>query len=70
VVVHCWAGHGRTGTALAILAVLLGAAPPGDPVAWLRSVYCREAVETDGQLRYVGEITGRPVAAPPTIGGY
>lgn len=70
VVVHCYAGHGRTGTTLAILGVLLGACPEGDPVKWLREVYCPEAVETDGQLRYVELVTGRPVRQPPTVGGY
>lgn len=70
VVVHCYAGHGRTGSTLAILAVLLGACPSGDPVQWLREIYCPEAVETDGQLRYVELVTDRIVTARPTVEGY
>lgn len=70
VVVHCYAGHGRTGTTLAILGVLLGACPAGDPVKWLRAVYCPEAVETEGQLRYVELVTDRIVTVRPTVEGY
>jgi protein-tyrosine phosphatase len=41
-------GHGRTGTALACLAVLTGT-PAGEAVAWVRTNYCNKAVETDEQ---------------------
>lgn len=44
----CLGGHGRTGTALACLAALAGLTT--DPVAWVRSAYCRHAVETDDQV--------------------
>jgi hypothetical protein len=44
----CLGGHGRTGTALACIAVLAGT-PPDDAVAWVRSSYCEEAVETEAQ---------------------
>ena len=50
--VGCLGGHGRTGTALACLAVLTGT-PPGEAVAWVRSVYCEKAVETDEQRAFV-----------------
>lgn len=50
--VGCLGGHGRTGTALACLAVLTGT-PPGGAVAWVRSVYCEKAVETDEQRAFV-----------------
>ena len=43
---------GRTGTALAALAVI-GGIPPGDAVAWVRSAYDAHAVETPGQKRWV-----------------
>ncbi len=45
-------GHGRTGTALACLAVLDGVAP-GEAVAYVREGYHRQAVETPWQYRYV-----------------
>lgn len=61
--VCCVGGHGRTGTAVAILASLLGAVPGDeDPVVWLRKRYCREAVETQGQADYIAAMTGRSVS--------
>jgi hypothetical protein len=48
----CLGGHGRTGTALACLAVLTGT-PPGDAVDWVRAHYCPRAVETDAQRGFV-----------------
>ena len=48
----CLGGHGRTGTALACLAVLAGH-PPDEAVAWVRAAYCAKAVETDDQARLV-----------------
>ena len=50
--VACAGGRGRTGTALACLAVLGGAAP-ADAVAHVRAHYSRGAVETPWQRRYV-----------------
>ena len=50
--VGCLGGHGRTGTALACLAVLAGH-PADDAVAWVRRTYCDRAVETDEQADYV-----------------
>ncbi|TYP87636.1 hypothetical protein BD833_106227 [Blastococcus xanthinilyticus] len=50
--VACPGGTGRTGTALACLAVLDGV--PGDEaVAFVRRHYRRRAVETRGQRRSV-----------------
>ena len=46
--VGCFGGHGRTGTALACLAVLTGT-PANDALAWVRTNYCYKAVETDVQ---------------------
>ena len=46
--VACRGGVGRTGTALAALAVLDGLAP-GDAVRWVREAYHRRAVETPWQ---------------------
>lgn len=48
----CDGGRGRTGTALACLAVLDGV-PPTDAVAWVREHYHPRAVETPWQRRYV-----------------
>ena len=50
--VGCLGGHGRTGTALACLAVLTGT-PANDAVAWVRANYCEKAVETDEQEELV-----------------
>ncbi|MFF9772390.1 protein phosphatase [Streptomyces sp. NPDC013978] len=48
----CGGGKGRTGTALACLAVLDGV-PPEEAVAYVRRHYDRHAVETPWQRRYV-----------------
>ena len=50
--VACAGGLGRTGTALACLAVLDGL-PRDQAVAWIREHYAARAVETPGQRRYV-----------------
>jgi protein-tyrosine phosphatase len=50
--VGCVGGHGRTGTALACLAVLAGH-PATDAVAWVRASYCQKAVETAAQEAFI-----------------
>ncbi|MFI1827078.1 protein-tyrosine phosphatase family protein [Streptomyces sp. NPDC020412] len=50
--VACHGGRGRTGTALACMAVLDGV-EPGEAVAYVRRHYDRRAVETPWQKRYV-----------------
>lgn len=50
--VACTGGRGRTGTALACLAILDGVAP-GEAVAYVRKHYDQRAVETPWQRRYV-----------------
>jgi hypothetical protein len=50
--VACGGGRGRTGTALACLAVLDGV-PPEEAVGYVRAHYDRHAVETPWQARYV-----------------
>lgn len=50
--VACGGGHGRTGTALACLAVLDGV-PNGEAVAYVREHYSARAVETLWQRRFV-----------------
>lgn len=55
--VACGGGRGRTGTALACLAVLDGV-PPDEAVAFVRAHYDRHAVETPWQRRYVRRFGG------------
>lgn len=50
--VACAGGHGRTGTALACLAVLDGV-PNREAVAYVREHYASHAVETPWQRRFV-----------------
>jgi hypothetical protein len=50
--IACGGGRGRTGTALACLAVLDGV-PPEEAVGFVRRNYDRHAVETPWQRRYV-----------------
>ncbi len=53
--IGCLGGHGRTGTALAALAVIAGH-PADDAVAWVRDAYCARAVETPEQEAFVREL--------------
>jgi hypothetical protein len=55
--VGCLGGHGRTGTALACLAVLSGV-PSHDAIAWVRTNYCTEAIETAEQEALVLGLEG------------
>ena len=57
--VACGGGRGRTGTALACLAVLDGV-PPAEAVAYVRERYDRHAVETPWQRRYVRRFSPPP----------
>lgn len=56
--VACRGGKGRTGTALAALAVLEGM-PPGDAVRWVRRCYRPEAVEMPWQRWWLHRVVGR-----------
>ncbi len=56
--VACAGGHGRTGTALACLAILDGV-PSSEAVAFVRENYDPHAVETFWQCRYVARFPGR-----------
>ncbi|WP_369217268.1 protein-tyrosine phosphatase family protein, partial [Streptomyces flavofungini] len=55
--VACGGGRGRTGTALACVAVLDGV-PAAEAVAYVRRNYDRRAVETPWQRRYVARFAG------------
>jgi protein-tyrosine phosphatase len=50
--IACWGGRGRTGTALACVAVIDGV-PAGQAVSFIREQYHPRAVETPWQRRYV-----------------
>jgi protein-tyrosine phosphatase len=53
--VACRGGVGRTGTALAALAVLDGVTPD-EAVGWVRATYHRRAVETPWQRRWLRRV--------------
>jgi hypothetical protein len=53
--IACGGGIGRTGTALAVLALMSGV-PADDAVAWVRANYHPRAVETRRQKRWVAEV--------------
>ena len=57
--VTCGGGRGRTGTALACIAVLDGV-PPSEAVTFVRRHYDRHAVETPWQRRYVRGFAATP----------
>ena len=48
----CLGGHGRTGTALAALAILTGL-PPTEAITWTRTRYCPKAIETEAQEAFI-----------------
>jgi hypothetical protein len=50
--IACQGGRGRTGTALACIAILAGV-PPAEATAFVRAGYHRRAVETPWQRRFV-----------------
>lgn len=69
--IFCEGGHGRTGTAVSILAVLYGWVPAAAcPVEWLRGKYCKEVVESAEQIKYIETITGTQCLAEPRMGGW
>lgn len=55
--VGCIGGHGRTGTALACLAILSGH-PARNAVDWVRTAYCANAVETPEQETFIAQFHG------------
>ncbi len=65
VMVHCMGGHGRTGTALAILMGLL-TDREGDLVDIIQTEYCNHSVETERQIRYVELVTDTKSKAKPS----
>lgn len=65
--VACHGGQGRTGTALACLAVLDGV-PAAEAVGYVREHYSPRAVETRRQRRFVARFGGLCAAAEETGG--
>lgn len=59
--VACRGGRGRTGTALAALAVLDGMAPT-EAVPWVREAYDAKAVETPWQAWWVRRVVARRIS--------
>jgi len=56
--IACRGGRGRTGTALAALAILDGM-PAREAVDWVRGTYHHRAVETPWQRRWLHKLDGR-----------
>lgn len=56
--IACGGGIGRTGTALAVLAIMSGV-PADDAVPWVRAHYHPRAVETRKQKRWVTDAASR-----------
>lgn len=65
---YCMGGHGRTGTALASVLVECCGMGVIEAVKFVRSNYCKEAVETQSQidyLRFVAEVADQEEEAVP-----
>jgi hypothetical protein len=62
--IACAGGHGRTGTALACIAILDGV-PNAEAVEFVRAHYDPAAVETAAQRRYVARWSPEPEQLPP-----
>lgn len=56
--VACIGGHGRTGTVLACMAILAGV-PADQAVEWVRSTYCRRAVQEPSQQYWIDRFSER-----------
>lgn len=72
IAIFCMGGHGRTGTAAAIILSMGKALLEGtDVVKWLRENYCVEAVETDAQIDYLAKMGVKTQERPSErMGGY
>ena len=64
--VFCQGGHGRTGTAAAIILALLGKCNGPEATGHVREKYCEEAVESVEQTKYLDDLLGMQIvrAAP------
>ena len=67
----CMGGHGRTGTALAILAYKFDTCDVGQsPVAKVRADYCERTVECESQLRYIEAMCDIVLTDKPSKSSY
>jgi hypothetical protein len=66
VIVACMGGHGRTGTALAILAGIYRLHGTADIGEWVRARHCHHAIETYGQVDYIEEVLGEKTQVVPS----
>lgn len=62
--IYCYGGHGRTGYMAA--AVLGKMYPDLDPIAFLRKVYCKNAVETKEQIQQLRSFLSLPLPHLPS----
>ena len=53
----CMGGHGRTGTVLACLVAKL-MPEVEDPIRWVRKHYCKDAIESVEQVKYILKLKG------------
>lgn len=70
-VIHCFAGHGRTGVALCSLIQVSNYRPAldsGDVIQWVRKHYCGDAVETMSQVDYLRHTMGVVTASQSSRG--
>ncbi len=62
---YCVGGHGRTGTALAAMAIAVAGQENGEAIELVREIYCSQAVESIAQEKYLEvldfQINGRPI---------
>lgn len=64
--VGCIGGHGRTGTALAAMLIMLGQDNADEAVKWVQTKYCEHAVESKSQEEWLWDLacTLHPETAP------
>lgn len=62
VLVFCFGGHGRTGTAAAILMGMSLNMSAEDSIQWIRKNYCWNAVETAAQEAYIKRMLEKPTS--------
>ena len=56
--IACVGGHGRTGTVLACMAILVGV-PAAEAVTWVRAAYCPRAVQEPAQQYWIDRYSER-----------